>query len=550
MSAKNEAEKQKTVEGVSFDPASLMNAIMTTVDRFRSDVGTMPYALVDNTKDIQVEEIIESRLNCFYRLIGLPATRDLSVLNSSGDTDKSRLISQHGTINFVQAQGLQKNGRSVSSIVSSRETDLLSIVRSRTVEDNIKMLEDPLPLESLGLDQPIADQETNKLRKPSMFPMVVDAATPIFPIHKRVAPLFNDGDFVVSGSSATTRLPRPFLESIIYMRTNRFKTDESKKIADITANIQAYVQGLPSSIQLSPDQTIARNDLLKAIGIKDGQTDYTLIEVEIVNKFVQAIGQSAKKYKAVINDAKKLNQLVDFKPEPKRNAKEKSGNSTLLLAGSKGNPSIDERIKELEQRKAHLDMLITILPTNQVLQADTTYRILNNQEGFANITPDIFVSEFSSLLTFDQPLIDKQLREENAKRARHLQKFETLKRDIQYYSGEGQGLSIFDVLCTFLALFTMDLDKLVALLNNDARSRMLNSRFFSFSNSNSNSGIERTPIFSDEERLSKVEGVLTGTNVVSPIEALAELESLVKNNFKLAAAFFKEADKSGQNRKG
>lgn len=542
MSGKNEAIKGRTAEGVTFDPAQLMQSILTTIERFRSDVGTSPGQIVENTLDMSANESVESRLNCFYRLLGLPATRDMSKAifePSVAAEERNRKLSQHGTLNYYDDKA------SVGQVVSSRETSLIKSIENRTVQDNIAMIKDPLPLEKLGLEQ-----NSFATRKPSIYPMVVDAATPVFPIQKRVAPLFYDGDFIVSGSSENTRLPRPLLESILYMRTNRFQVDMSSKIEMLTNNIQSFVQGLPSTIELSPEQTVERSELLESIGIKNGQADFTLIEAEIINKFIQAIGQSARKYKAVINDAKELNQKVLFKPEPKKSAQEKSGNSTVILEATGNNPSIDARIKELEQEKSELDLLLTLLPTNRVLQADTTYRIATNQEGFANITPDVFISEFSGLVTFDLDSINKQLREENTKRARSIQKFEVLRRNIQYYSGEGQGLSIFDILCTFLALFTIDLDKLVGLLNNDARSRMQSNKFFSFPNALKNKSIERSPLFSDEERLQKIEDVLTGKAILSVSDATKELEKAVKNNFKLAAAFFKDADRSGQGRKG
>lgn len=556
--SKADAANQGRVEGSTFDPSALMSSIITTVDRFRSDVGTMPSQVVLNTKDIQIEEMLESRLNCFYRLIGLPATRDISNLNFDEDetnAEQRSKLSQHGTLNYFNMDVLL-DGKAIGSKLSARETALTKAIKSRTVETNIQMLKDPLPLEKFGLDQVLdtkmdsvfSDKPITVVRRVSIFPMMVDAATPVFPINKKVAPLFNDGDFVVSGSSANTRLPRPFLESVLYMRTHR--SEEDSDTQGFVDNIQTYVQGLPANIELSAEQVVERDSLLAAIGIKNGQADYTLIEAEIISKFVQAIGQSAKKYKESVNKAKELLQMVDFKPEPKSSANEKSGNSNLRLGNTGSGPSIDKRIRQLEQAKSKSEMLLMVLPTNQVLQADTTYRIVNSQEGFANITPDVFVSEFAGIITFDQASIDKKLREEKANRARHIQSFEIISRDIQYYSGEGQGLSIFDVLCTFLALFTIDLDKLVALLNDDALSRMLSNKFFSFNNSGQNDGVEKNPLFTDAEVLGKLENVLTGTTIVSVEEALEELESLVKSNFQLAAAFFKEADRAGQNKKG
>jgi hypothetical protein len=238
----------------------------------------------------------------------------------------------------------------------------------------------------------------------------------------------------------------------------------------------------------------------------------------------------------------RLNQEVDFRPAPKDSSFEKAGNASVIIEGREDKRGIDRRIADIDLQIEQLNAVLATLPTQKVQQADIKYRIVDSEE--ANIQPDIFVSEFSELVTFNRSFLEKTLREQKLERRRILDQFEVARKKLQYFTGEFIGLSIFDILCVFLALFTVDLNDLVSLLNQDARDRLRNSKFYNFQSSPNDQGIQKGSLFEANERTALIQQGLE-QNASQGLEAL---QNKVSENFRLAEAFFTQAQKAGPNR--
>jgi len=185
-----------------------------------------------------------------------------------------------------------------------------------------------------------------------------------------------------------------------------------------------------------------------------------------------------------------------------------------------------------------------LLPTNEVKRADTSYRA-EGDEVVKSIIPDVFISDFTNIVTFDQENILSQLSSAKSQRERDIREYNLIKERIQYFSGETVGLSIFDILCTFLALFTVDIETLIGLLNKDARARLFNSPFYSFQNNAENKGKNKTPIFDQNAVTDRIEAALiSSTNSLDVQISLNDLEDKIRENFKLSSAFYNDAIKS------
>jgi hypothetical protein len=534
-----QAQKKRDVQGVTFNVEGFMDQIFTTVDLNSSDMGTKPNELIDGTLNVVAREKQESRLNTFYRLIGFPATRNEAKISNaeSLSREQRRLrLSQQGTLNYFNQADLFIPGVTqglVGDKVSLREAASRGLISPpKTTEDIIKMIEDPLM---------ITESLLPTSRRISIIPIVVDAATYVVPIKKRMATMFNQGDFILSGAS-NLRLPRPFLENVIYLRSQRFTEDMAETVGDLLRNLDSFVlSGLAD-----PEQA---QNLLNTLGVPElnavdesPAVNTSLVEIEIINKFVQAIKKSADEYRKVRNEAVKLNQEVDFRPAPKDTPKEKAGNSDVVVVGREKKRGIDKRIADLDTELERVNSLETTLPTARVQQADVNHRIANCDDVGRNIVRDTFLSEFTNLITFNREALERRKQDDQAERKRKLNDFERLKKRIQYFTGEFTGLSIFDVLCIFLALFTIDLNDLVSLLNQDARDRLQSSKFYTL---NPDPTDTTSVIFREnDERTALIEAGLT-----QPVsQGLEALENKVAEHFRLAEAFFNEADKSGQNR--
>lgn len=518
MGAVQDKKKKQEVYGIPFDATKFMDSIFATIDSNRSDVSSSPSQLVDNSSNMRPGSGGESRFNCFLRFIGMPATRDESLL--SGITDDGNLefkLSQNSTLNYFNASELDIDPR----LLSQRE---FSLSAPKTTEDFIRMIENPLLISS---------SVQSSGRRTTVFPLVVDASVPIYPLSRRTAPLFYEGDFLIYGSGLT-RLPRPFLESVIYMRTQRYQESMKSTISNLVENIRATVS----------DATSDETQLLEGLNVPELSSSNeglsvrsSVVELEIVNKFVQALKNSAVSFAKVIDEAASLNEEVNFKPNPVSNPKEKSGNSSVIIVDREGR-GIDKRIQDIEMQIESINVSLSILPTNKVQEADTSYRLTASNSP-TNISPDVFVSEFTDILAYEIDFLRDILEEEKALRARTIAQFEEIKKQLMYFTGEIGGLSIFDVLCIFLALFTVDLKYLIGLLNNDAKDRLRANRFFSFQKGEGNS-----VLFNKNERTDILAAGLEQTIPVSV--ALAEFDKVVQNNYLLAQAFFADARKRGR----
>lgn len=519
MSEKENSLRKGNVERSTFDPSNFMSQILASIDDARSDVGSSPNQVVKNTLNLSMGKRVESRLNTFYRLLGFPATRNEENLSYDKDESKSdiqRLLNQVGTLNYFSSGAI--GIADVGDIISGRERLLQ---KTKTSSDFATMIKSPLPLGSY----------TGGARKPSLFPMVVDAATPIFPMRRRVAPLFYLGDFIISGDVRETRLPRPFLESIIYMRTQVFSGGN----ADVTQLKEDLKTNVRSSDLENPDSYLTDID------------KFNKVELEIISKFVQALNTSAVAYRRTVEEAYDLRTKVNFVPEVKESPEEMTGHVAVIdEEGDIAIVGIDSEIKNLESKLLSIDVSLQSLPTNRVKEADALYRIESGIDiSSKNFESDVFVSEFTSLITFEREQLNRSLGEAKLKRQRLLSQYNDVRARIQYFSGETTGLSIFDVLCTFIALFTIDIEHLIGLLNNDARERLKNSRFYSFQNSPDNTSTKKGVIF-DGGRADEIFSALGSFSPVST--ALKVLQSKVEENFKLAESFYTAAAKAGENR--
>lgn len=547
MGAGAQTIKQRDVQGVTFDVSSFMRSIINNVDRSRGDLGPLPSKIVDSIADEPADERIESRINAFYRLIGLPATRNDSIittrqLQNQNTTDEQ--LSQNGTLNYISPGSISvKNPNNEGEFLPGNDAANLLVAREKnlqkppTVQQMVNLVTQPLPLD--------ASVKANVQRRAPLFPILVDASVPIFPLSKRTAPLFHDGDFILSGASST-RLPRPFIENVIYMRTQVFAAGGVEELkTDLAKNIRTFVLGNAQPLTTEEEDQTAQQ-FIDSLGLQDGGQsiqDFTLLELKMINKFVQAIRKSANNYRGVLNRAAELKKKVKFAPEAKDTPREAGGNSTEIIEGLVAG-SIDKTISALEAQLSEVTSFINLMPTNEVKRADTSYRA-EGDEIVKNIIPDAFISDFNNLITFDKEDIQSRLSSAKAQRKRDITEYNLIRERIQYFTGEVTGLSIFDILCTFLALFTISVESLILLLNRDARENLLNSPFYSFQNAPGNNNVLKTPIFDNNDVTSRVQAILNVSSEEGVSGALEELENKIRENFKLATAFFEDSVKSG-----
>lgn len=526
MGVSKEQDKQQDSSKVVFDPAAFMDQVMSTIDNLCGDYGSRPTEVIENTFSLSQSEKAESKLNCFYRLIGLPATRSASKLPKQG-TFEPEVLEQNKTINYFDEKKVSfSNEPNIGDVLSSRQ-GLLE--RTRKSSEHSAMLNEPLSIRAA------VDPNDNQSRRVRIFPLLVDASVPIFPLNKRVAPLFYDGDFMLSGK-AGFRLPRPFLETVIYIRTQVLSgREDGNKVTEIFSNLDRFI-----------NSNLSNNDAtsFKRLFNSDGRgIPYQYIEAQIISKFITALNKAAVDYRKVQQKIHELNGQIKYTPVAKSTEKEKAGNDNVSLVdinpeGQITIPAIDQAIASLQVQIENINLLNSTLPTERVMQSDKIRRIDQGTTGLSNVTSDIFVSEFSSLISYEKEDIEKQLSQAQNDKARITSQFEQLRKLVMYYSGEISGISIFDILCIFLALFTVDIGYLVGLLNSEAQERLMSNKFFSSQNDPDVVTVQDTSFIDN----------ISGASF-SVLQSRDALEKKVTEYFNLAESFYSFALKSGEIKK-
>lgn len=549
----NDVEKDFEALSVSFDPSKFIDQIMITISNLRSDSGPMPGTLFDGANSIAPGKFGESRLNAFLRILGFPATRNQDSLSSQNDklqnfrqqlasspnvdqsiidliveAERERLLSQDHTLNYFDPSWFEKLADDKIDVELTKRESALS--KPENTEKSVNMVRDPLSIRAS-----ISKTEA-KSRRPQLFPLVVNADIPVFPLNKRIAPIFYNGDFVLNKS----RLSRPFLEHVIYIRVKVFSGQQTALHESLKKNIQAEVSSLD-----------------EASSIINNLDNFNLISLQLTDKFIKVLKKSSQNYVKVKNQIKNIENKSDIILAPKQDPSEKSGEIKLskkeiqdILRGETSSDdsssedeevitskALDEKIERLFQEVNKLETFLSILPTQQIAKQDSARRI-DEDIVINNISSDLFISEFTSLMFFELDALRNKLNEAKAERAKLIGHYENLKYSISQFTGESTGLSIFDIICTLFAIFTIDIKYLIGLLNDDAKNRLLsNDSFYAISERDDTLETEKT-----------INIIADGASSVTVGAAVLAIQEEIEKHFALAEAFMQQFSKGGENR--
>lgn len=461
-----------------FDPLAFYAEIFATVNRARSNFEIKPGALITSTKDLGGGGGGESFVNAFYRVIGMPAISNVvlgladpkQIANPYTTEQVFKIRSQSETLNFFnydEVVTLESGDSFTPNTLFIRENALRAPDRfvnlGKTAEMQkraVQFFEDPLDIGAANF------------RKPSMFPMVVAADVPIYPQESRVAPLFYLGDFVTDSG---VRCPRSFLETVIYMRTFRFSGQTTLLEEELRV---AIVEQLEDA---SPEV---------ATGIVGQISEFGLLELQLVNKFIQAMQRSAVGFYRAREKLIKLRRQTTFTPvvvaaDPniKRGELSLSGDEVAGVVNANVDlqnkvfiediqvPLVDQAIANIKSELAKADIFISLLPTEQLKKADQIRRI-GDENPTLSLTPDIFSNTLISILSLERQSLQKELENLESEKQVLKQQLDVIRKALQIYTGEPLGLSIFDVLAVFLALFTVDVSDLYGILNQGGKDRL------------------------------------------------------------------------------
>lgn len=456
-----------------FDVIKLAKSILAEVDQIRA-YDTMPD---DATKEgLKVPS--ESRLNAFYRLVGLPM---LVIIENEKKEDGSEKADNEGTSatkvlspgffggnlsgkNIKNADTeieVESNNRKISTILNLRE-EQLSLIEAqvgteKSSSDMTKALKNALPLAAN-----ISEKNSKKYSfvevgsgdfKRDVFKKLLPPVTSyrvVLPVRNEVARPFvlEESDRKVDSQ---TILKMPFIEMVARIRL--LSAGNADSSADKAKN-QAFQDSIEA---VAGSESIAYFTNLKA----------GLLEGFIINKLETAFYQLAAKWKELKKKQEILNKNTNFKISIKTSSSRASPFGKRVEADFESDSNAVRKLKDLRAKLAREEILLSLFPTN-----DALFKTNAKTSNTKNTSFSALINQFSTLITFNAERLRKAVKNEEEFIKKHIREFEKLRVGLDAITGEFTGLSIPDVLAVISSLFTIKIESLVGLLDTKAVKNM------------------------------------------------------------------------------
>lgn len=431
----------------------------------------------------------ESRTNAFFRLIGLPYfvsvtdekdKKEQTVLQPGfGITVRSLLVGKTFTDSdqiYTDANG---NTEDLDVVLQGRVEQLSAIANemgTKDMNENIaKAMYAPIDIKANIPDDlngtsitfvpkipPKNGNDTANSRDvfKRLFPLIPSISDNkshvVMPLMNEVArPFLNDTKERMVDRDTVLR--KPFLEQVIRIRFLKFESSETEKQKDLEKDISSSLKSL-----LGPTEFSA------VFGDGAIFSKVTILEEFVINKFLNAIGNLAKRWVKINED--RLNLLRQSRP----NIVIKTGSARESIYGKRIESSVDldgtaegEKLKEINKRIALDEALIAILPSDEDEQTNV------KQSGTKNITPGALNTPFIDLITYNLKKNKETKASLETRMEKNIKNLEKIRLEVvDLMTGEFTGLSLPDVVMVMAALFIVDRQQLLNLLDKYAITAM------------------------------------------------------------------------------
>jgi hypothetical protein len=467
-----------------FDIIGFARKIMSEVEKIRSFER-----IFDDESGTSGNVPIESRINAFFRLIGLPSfvevNDETSGKQQSGDslkflspgfgvTVKSEL-SDKIVRNSTQQSYISPSGEDVkvNIVLSNRESELGKIYNSiGTKDSNEKMTKaicSPLDIKPNIPKRILGEGEFIPKLPPRNTPDVENKRTifkKLLPLitsywHPNVLPLMNEvaRPFLSVEERRIDRntvLSKPFIEEVIRIRfvnLGSAKTESEKQSTkDITDSI---IELLGSDID--------GNSIFEDVfgNTTDIFSEVTLLEQFIIDKFLDAIRNLARKW--VKLNEQRIRILRETRPKisVKTNSGRRIFGKRVVISTVLDGTSDGEKIRKLNEAIAEEEGLLTLLPSDD-------NESVNAKTGTTkNITGTALQNPFTDLLNYNLSKNKEKRSNLVSQSKRNIKSIEKIRVELDMMTGEFIGLSIPDIVIVITALFLIERDQLLSLLDRD-----------------------------------------------------------------------------------
>lgn len=454
----------------NFDVIGFAKNILSEVDAIRAFSKTS-----DDKTEGQVQTHIESRINAFFRLIGLPMFVEVKPKNErnaeakaegfSGEqiltpgfsrTVSPKLDSLYNVINSTKIE--------ISKEAQSRESYLLKIennIGTQEINDNmLEALKTPIPLQAnvVGMVG-----ESGRTVQKKLKPLVtVHLTDGVLPRRNELARPFlseKDDDKIDSD----TVLTKPFIETVIRIRLVESggggDTANREKITDFQNSIREAL-GQDKNGDDIFDQVFSNYD--KAFS----ETDVR--EAFILTKLLGALQLLANKWVNVKNKQTRLASEIESNILIKTSSAKSSpfGRRASISTTLSDDSTLSKQIKHESEKIAVEESYLSLLTSDNVAKPSA---ITPKVAATKNVAASALNQPFTEIMNNDLTQFKKNLTNFNRTKKKKAAELDKLRIELEMMTGEFTGLSIPDVIITMTALFLITDNDLLGLLDSKTR---------------------------------------------------------------------------------
>lgn len=470
-----------------FDIIDFAKKILNEVDQIRS----YEFGQADDDTGQKEHKPVESRINAFFRLIGLPMFVSIEKKNknnkstTSGDLSGERSLSP-GYYGGKFAQYILQNtekDEDFSFSLAEREYNLLDRENKAGTKDMddamTQAMRFAIPLcpnveGIVGPDGFLLSYDYKKSVAPAGKRKVFKKLFPLATSYIKVTPIKNETarPFLQYTQDqmpdSQTILPKPFIETVVRIRLVTFCNAENSAGNLKAKNIQDEINKYFSSA--TKEQPIYSGNKL---------------ENSILSRLVSSLPQLAKKWNDLLKSQEFLYQQLKCAISVRTVSSQNSFGKKTTAAEIVVNPDSKyaKQLIILQKNLAKDQAMIALLPSNDIIFGKA------KNTAFTSL-----IEPLSKLIAPDMEDTQSKIEKIEDDIKKTSQQMEKLRVELEMMTGEFTGLSVIDVVALIISLFIIDKADLIALLDEDTISEIKKDQVFSsaLKSINAKTGIEAT----------------------------------------------------------
>lgn len=441
-----------------FDILSFAKSLLKEVENYRS---IRDYVSDDSSGVSQLP--VESRLNAFFRVIGLPQFVSIVKSGSKSKNEKESVdtVSPGYSKTFFSkmydkalssTNKVKYNGIDLGLVLSTREAELIKIESELTDADLSERM-------TIALYYPMAIEPNpkkfidvfenyTKVSYKQLFPLISHYVD-VYPMEKNTArPFVSELEEI---RVADSFLNKPFIEQVVKMRLSVNSLTEAEKNSQeqFVTSIK-YFLGNDKDGKPIFDQVFNNNKLFQ---------NNNIAERYIIEKILDALYGLASKWVKIQQYRKhilsKINAKVSITTASSRyNIFGKKIQVSDVLDGSFDGNYINELNKKIATEEAYISIL-----------SIEDYNFNPKTPETSNVSKAALNDTFFSLLTKDLNDLTAEKERKVADINRNINEVEKLRAESDAFTGEFTGLSIPDVVIVICSLFLLNIEYLLQLLD-------------------------------------------------------------------------------------